>query len=496
MFRPLFTAFALAFAATVSAAPPTPAGPLTKIFFGSCADQNKPCPIWETIIAAKPDLAILLGDNIYADLDDGKLKPADPAKIAKSYADLAKLPAWQKLKDTTPILATWDDHDYGHNDAGAEWEHKDAAQKLFLDFFDVPADSPRRTQKGVYYAETFGSEGKRVQVIMLDLRYFRGPYKRAEKPIPGTRIRRYLPNTDEGVTMLGDEQWKWLEEQLKMPAEIRLIGSSVQLVSEEQPFEKWMNFPEETKRFYNLIKGTGAKGVIVLSGDRHWGEISVEPKAAGYPILDITSSGLNQAEEHWRDTVFGETDKNAKRIAVMPSGQNFGMVLIDWDKPDPLISLQLRGETGEIVAQIKADLSRLQPGANKKGAKPEDKPEEPKINLPLVEGVLAPADALKKKEGDEVTVQFEVMGGRLTGKRILLNSQKDFKSDTNFTVVVNDKAWTGKFDKATYDTFKGKTIKAKGKLSTFNGTLQIQINDEKDLEIVEAKEEKKKEEKK
>jgi DNA/RNA endonuclease YhcR with UshA esterase domain len=79
------------------------------------------------------------------------------------------------------------------------------------------------------------------------------------------------------------------------------------------------------------------------------------------------------------------------------------------------------------------------------------------------------------------------MGGRLTGKRILLNSEKDFKSDMNFTVVVNDKAWTGKFDKATYDTFKGKTIKAKGKLSTFNGALQIQINDEKDLEIVEAK---------
>jgi len=486
MIRPYFVALALACAATVSAAPPTPVGPLTKIFFGSCADQNKPCPIWDKILEAKPELSILLGDNIYADLDDGKLKPADPAKIAKSYADLAKLPAWQKLKETAPILATWDDHDYGHNDAGAEWLHKDAAQKLFLDFFDVPADSPRRTQKGVYHSEIFGPEGKRVQVILLDLRYFRGPYKRAERVIFGTRIRPYLPNTDEGVTMLGDDQWKWLEEQLRKPAEVRLIGSSVQLVSEEQPFEKWMNFPNETKRLYSLIKETGAKGVIVLSGDRHWGEISVEPKAAGYPILDITSSGLNQAEEHWRNTVFGESDKNAKRIAVMPSGQNFGMVLIDWEKPDPVISLQLRGSDGEIVAQIKADLSRLQPQPLKKGAKPA---EDPKVAPPLAEGVISAADALKKKEGEEVTVQFEVMAGRLTGKRILLNSEKDFKSDKNFTVVVNDKAWTGKFDKATYDTFKGKTIKAKGKISSFNGSLQIQINDEKDLEIVEAKKE-------
>jgi hypothetical protein len=41
-------------------------------------------------------------------------------------------------------LATWDDHDYGLNDAGTEYPHKKVSQEMFLDFFGVPPDSPRR----------------------------------------------------------------------------------------------------------------------------------------------------------------------------------------------------------------------------------------------------------------------------------------------------------------------------------------------------------------
>jgi alkaline phosphatase D len=441
----------------------------SRIVFGSCADQNKKCPIWDTMAAAKPDVTVLLGDNIYADLEDGKLKPASPEKIASCYKELGQLEAYKKLKAAAPILATWDDHDYGHNDAGVEWEHKDAAQKLFLDFFGVPQDSPRRKQKGIYYSETFGPEGKRVQVIMLDTRYFRSEIRRSEKVIPGTRIRPYIPNTDADATVLGTEQWKWLEAELRKPAELRIIGSSIQLVTDDHPFEKWNNFPDERAKFYQLIKETKANGVVVLSGDRHLGEISVEPKAAGYPLFDITSSGLNQASPEWR-----EPEKNGKRVAAMTHGNNFGVIAIDWKAADPVVSLQLRHEDGEIAVQHKFKLSLLTP-----------KPSKPASAVPLPEGVISAEAALKKKVGDEVTVQFEVMAGRVVGTRILLNSDKDFRSADNFTVVVNSSAWKGKFEKATFDTFKGKTIRATGKISTFQEALQIQIADEKNLVIVE-----------
>jgi len=443
--------------------------PLTKISFGSCADQNKPCPIWGTIAEAKPELLLLLGDTIYADLEDGKLKPATPERIAKGYEELAKDAGWQRLREKTPVLGTWDDHDYGHNDAGGEWEHKVSAQKAFHDFFETPADSPRRKRKGVYHAETFGPVGKRVQVILLDGRYFRSLYTRADKPLPGTRIVPYIPVTDASATMLGDEQWKWLEEQLKKPAEVRLICSGIQVVNDDHPFEKWGNFPKERRKLLDLIASTGANGVVILSGDRHLGEISLDSKSVGYPLFDITASGFNQASANYRDP-----EPNKYRVSSLPYGNHFGMVTIDW-AADPVIGLQLRHEDGEIAIQSKVKLSKL-------GAK---EPVKPAVELPA--GVLSPAETLKKKEGDDLTVQFAVEGGRLVGKRILLNSEKDFKSEKNFTVVVNDKALTGKLDKATFDTFKGKTIRVKGKLSTFQGALQIQVNDEKEIEIVEAK---------
>ena len=449
--------------------------PLTRIAFGSCADQNKACPIWKTIADSKPELLLLLGDTIYADIEDGKLKPATPEKIVKSYGELAKLDDWKALRARTPMLGTWDDHDYGHNDAGGEWEHKVAAQKAFHDFYETPADSPRRKQKGVYHAAVFGTEGKRVQVILLDGRYFRSLLKKADKPLPGTRIVPYIAITDATATMLGDEQWKWLEEQLKKPAEVRLICSGIQLVNDEHPFEKWGNLPNERKKMLDLIKSTGASGVVFLSGDRHLGEISLEPKSVGYPLFDITASGFNQASANYRDP-----EANKYRVSSLPYGNHFGMVTIDW-ATDPLISLQLRHENGEIAIQSKIKLSNLQ-------AKGDKEPAKPAIALP--EGVLSGAEALKKKEGDEVSVQFSVEGGRALGKRILLNSDKDFKSDKNFTVVVNDKALTGKLDKATFDTFKGKTIRAKGTLSTFQGSLQIQVNDEKDIEFVAEKKDK------
>ncbi|MEO2090521.1 MAG: hypothetical protein ABGY75_13635 [Gemmataceae bacterium] len=158
----------------------------------------------------------------------------------------------------------------------------------------------------------------------------------------------------------------------------------------------------------------------------------------------------------------------------------------DWAAKDPVVSLQLRHEDGEIAVQTRVPLSKLHAKGDQKagGSKPTDKPA-----AKLPDGVISPAEALKKAKGDEVTVQFEVAGGNTVsgGKRILLNSLRDFRSDDNFTVVVNEKAMTGDYAKATFDTFKGKTVRAKGKLSEFQKKLQLQIDDPKNLEIVTEK---------
>ena len=88
---------------------------------------------------------------------------------------MAAKPEYQNIKKNVPILAVWDDHDYGINDGSGNFTLKSSTQDLFLDFFDEPAGSLRRMTPGIYEVKTFGTEGKRVQIILLDTRYFRTP---------------------------------------------------------------------------------------------------------------------------------------------------------------------------------------------------------------------------------------------------------------------------------------------------------------------------------
>ena len=443
-----------------------PPKPLARIAFGSCADQDKPLPVFDTIAATKPELLLLIGDNIYADLD--RMRKVTPEVIKEKYDALGKLPGYQKLKAACPIMATWDDHDLGKNDAGAEYPLKDESQKLFLDFFEAKPDDPRRTQKGVYTSAIYGPAGKRVQVLMLDTRYHRTAPKKAPFD-PKTRIAGYLPNTDPDATVLGAEQWKWLEGELKKPAEVRLLVSSIQVISEDHPFEKWANFPNERAKLYSLLKSTGASGVVILSGDRHLAEISLDTKAVGYPLYDITSSGLNQGSKNWR-----EPEANRNRVAAMPYGDNFGMVLIDWSGDDPKLKLQVRDEDGDTTCGVTVR------GATLKAAAAVAVVPDP--NLPA--GVLSPAQAAAKV-GEKVTVQYVVAstGGQAN---LYLNSTKDFRAKDNFAVVLTPKAKAGKWDKATGATFNGKTIKATGTVvKSTGGSPQVDVTDPAQLEIVE-----------
>jgi len=259
------------------------------IAFGSCAHQNRKQPIWESVVAAKPELFLFLGDNIYGDTTDMEI-------LRGKYAQLGAKKGFQKLLETCPVMAVWDDHDYGLNDAGVEFVQKVASQKVFLEFWGEVEGSPRWERDGVYTARIFdGGEGRRLQVILLDTRFSRSPLTRD----PNARKHRYLPDGGADKTQLGDAQWKWLEEQLKKPADLRLLCTSIQAIPEQHPFEKWANFPLERERLFALIGSTGAGGVILMSGDRHVGEISLLPATgspgAGYPLYEITSSGLTQA---------------------------------------------------------------------------------------------------------------------------------------------------------------------------------------------------------
>lgn len=304
------------------AKPPAYESPaITKIIYGSCIHQNKEQPIWIPINAEKPDVFIFLGDNVYGDTESME-------QLAAKYERLGRNEGLQQLKETTPIAAVWDDHDYGANDAGIDYPFKEESRKIMLDFFEEPLGSERRTRdSGIYTSYYFGEGNKRVQLVLMDLRWNRTqPEDQSWYEYLWSLVNSkgpYLATTGSDASILGEKQWQWLAEELRKPAAIRIIASSLQVISESSGWEAWAVFPDERKRLFALLKQAEQKAVFLISGDTHWAEFS-KLKQDDFELLELTSSGLT---EEWE-----LVSPNEHRIDGFYNKANFGMIEIDWDK--------------------------------------------------------------------------------------------------------------------------------------------------------------------
>ena len=302
---------------------------ITKIAFGSCGSENHPLPIFNNVVRQEPDLFIFLGDNIYGDT-----KNMDTLK--KKYQLLGSKKSYKNLKSHVPIIATWDDHDYGWNDIGKFYSHKEESKEIFLDFFDEPKFSSRRKHRGIYHSYVYEYGNHKLQIIVLDGRTFRDdlkPYKGefdADSRY-GFYQKDYAPHTESTPTLLGEEQWEWLEKELKVPADIRILCSGTQFGIEWNGYEAWANFPHERKRMLDLIKKTKANGVLFISGDVHYSEIS-KLETDFYPIYDFTSSGLSST---WH---FATPNKNRIEGPIMDN--HFGLISISWKPNNTIIKME------------------------------------------------------------------------------------------------------------------------------------------------------------
>lgn len=277
---------------------------VSRIALAGCHRQDWPAPAMFRYVQAKPDLMIWLGDNVYADTKD------DIGYIEKCYSLLAAQPAFQQLREEVPHAAIWDDHDYGLDNAGKNYPLKEESKKLFRRFWALEQLIPE-DRDGIYHAQYFGDGDNRLQVLLLDTRFNRD---------------------DEGANgdTLGENQWAWLQEELKKPARLRLIASGYQvLLDRESRFETWSKFPRAQKRLFDTIRQAKAEGVVFLAGDQHYGEASRLPDVLGYDAIELMFAGINQEERH----VF-----NTYRVTPVANSKNsYALIDIQWEstKHDP-----------------------------------------------------------------------------------------------------------------------------------------------------------------
>ena len=322
---------------------------VTRIGFGSCSHQDKPQPIWASVLEDKPDAFIFLGDNIYGDSDD-------VAVLEEKYARLDAIPGFAALREQVATYATWDDHDYGRNDAGREYPSKEASRQLLLDFWEEPDSSPRRTQQGGIYTSVIftepaasaglrGAEPRVIQLLLLDLRWNRTALNEiTDDTLRAQRFEEsrgpYEAVLGADVELLGDAQWTWLENKFAEDVDLRLIGSSIQVLAEFTGWESWANFPRERTALLDLVNQHSQVPTVFLSGDVHWSELSQIPQRAKPALTELTSSGLT---EEWK-----AISPNRHRVGPAFAEANYGLISVEWNE-ELDITLEIKNVAGEVL---------------------------------------------------------------------------------------------------------------------------------------------------
>ncbi len=264
-----------------------------KYGLGSCLDQSLEQEIWPAIKDEKLDGFIFLGDNVYGDQPNGKLlKMKNAYRIQKN-----RLPKW--LMQDKEILAVWDDHDFGLNDGGKDYPHKEEAQKMFLNFWEIAENDPRNFREGLYFKKERNIDGTVIEIIALDTRYFRSKLN--------GKKNAYKPNKNPQATILGNKQWDWFESSIaNSTSRLIIILSSIQVLATDHSYEKWANFPLERSKLIRILSEAAQdKTVIVVSGDRHRSGIYQNDF-----FTEITASSLNKPGSRFKESdplLIGET---------------------------------------------------------------------------------------------------------------------------------------------------------------------------------------------
>lgn len=262
----------------------------------------------------KPDFMLWLGDNMY-------LREADwntQTGIFHRYTHTRSLPEMQAFLGSVHHYAIWDDHDFGPNDSDKSFSKKDLTLETFKMFWGNPNYGIANTEgKGVTGTFVWGD----VQFFLLDDRYFRTANKNMASP----------------RSILGDQQREWLINALaSSQATFKIIAVGGQFISSAQEKENFANFPEEKQAIIAAIQKNKVSGVLFMTGDRHFSELSKLETANMPPIYDITVSSLTAG------TYSPDKESNTLRVAgTLVTEHNFAVIEVTGKRKERIFTIKI-----------------------------------------------------------------------------------------------------------------------------------------------------------
>ena len=302
--------------------------PNFKIALGSCSfinekkdDRPKPYgdkyQIFNSILQKDPDLMLWVGDNMYLRTPDFMTN----AGIRHRYKHTRATKELQALLGSVHHYATWDDHDFGPNDADRSYVNKKITEQTFNDYWGN-LNTNAAGNGGVTQHFAWND----VEFFMLDDRYHRAPNRD--------------PNSDKAY--LGKQQLNWLIDALTTSrASFKIVVNGGQVISDVAKFENYATYPTELMELLRRIDDAKIEGVLFISGDRHHTEISKLEREDAYPLIDITCSPLTAGTHAPRD------EGNTRQVKGKTFyNRNFGIMEITGKRRNRVLVLTIYDSDG------------------------------------------------------------------------------------------------------------------------------------------------------
>ena len=279
--------------------------------------------IFSSILARRPDAMLWLGDNVYLREPDWGSRGG----ILKRYSHTRAHEPSRAMFASVPNYATWDDHDYGPNDSDRSWWMKQTALDVFKLFWPNPSYG-LRGQDGICTSMEIAD----VQVFMLDDRWFRNANDRF----------------DQQRRILGDAQLQWLIDGLAASrATFKIVAVGSQLLSDNKKREGFERSSFERDELIQTITKNKISGVLFVSGDVHFAELSKLDREGTYPLYELTSSplsaGLNSSP------VYRANSFNVPGTEYV--GHNFGLISVEGARGVRMLTLRIVDASGKDVWQ-------------------------------------------------------------------------------------------------------------------------------------------------
>ena len=299
-------------------------GEFSFVFSACLRDKWVPHNIFDYISTLSPTFVAFLGDNIYADKDGdinigppNSVVPALRSKYARNFDE-----HFQAVSSNIPIVAIWDDHDYGQDNSDSTYRYKEETKKVFKESF--PIYPFQVEEEGIYYQFRIAD----VDIFVLDTRWYRSPLD---------------ADDNEDKTMLGEEQLEWLLNQLKQTtAPFKIVFSSVSMndyggdtSSGRDGFDSWMGYTFERNKILSFIEKNQIYGVMIFSGDQHYPSAHILNWKRPLNYVSRTDSSIEYSFENLGTAVF---DFSASPLSYR---KTTGHLLIPANQKNPRFSFEI-----------------------------------------------------------------------------------------------------------------------------------------------------------